>query len=380
MHSDLIKFIRDIYKTSDFIPLHAPVFDQKDEDQVIDTLRQGYASSVGPVVEEFETEVKDFINIKNAVATVNGTSALHIALNLLGVRSNTEVLTQSFTFIATCNAIKYCGANPIFIDIDKSNLGMSDTVLSEFLEENCEVRDDGKCWNKISNKEIVACLPMHTYGFPLKIDNIKKICDKFKIILVEDAAESLGSFYKGEHVGRYGDCSILSFNGNKIITTGGGGIILTNDDKLAAQARHLSTTSKVPHPWLFDHDEIGYNYRLPSINAALGISQLKKIDEKLKFKRKLAQIYHEWGDKNGYNFVREPKNTNSNYWINLLLAKDLEERDAILEYTNNNLVMTRPAWTPMHKLNLFKDCQISDMTNTDWFYDRIINLPSSSIF
>ena len=377
MHNKLIKFVRKVYQTQKFIPLHAPVFDKEDEKALIRALNDGYVSTVGPAVEDFENKIKELTGAKYAIATVNGTAALHIALKLSGVKPNTEVITQSFTFVATCNAIKYCGADPVFIDIDPENLGMSQKSLREFLESSCEIRDDGKCWNKMTNQEVIACLPMHTYGFPSKIENIKKICESFKIKLIEDSAESLGSYYNGKHTGTFGNSAIFSFNGNKVITTGGGGMIITNKKSFALAAKHLTTTAKNSHPWLFDHDQVGYNYRMPSINAALGLSQIKRLKRKLDDKRNLAESYQHWGHKHGYDFIIEPIKSHSNYWLNLLVAKDIAERDKILEETNKNGVMTRPAWTPMHKLKMFKNCHKTEMLTTEWFYDRIVNMPSS---
>jgi aminotransferase in exopolysaccharide biosynthesis len=289
------------------------------------------------------------------------------------------VITQSLTFVATCNAIRYCGATPIFVDVDQSSLGLSPLSLETFLEENCELRDDGFCWNKSSNRRIVACLPMHTFGFPVQLDEIKQICDRYNINLVEDGAESLGSLYKGRHTGGVGKISIISFNGNKIITTGGGGMILTNNEELAIRSKHITTTCKVPHRWAFEHDEVGYNYRLPNLNAALGMAQMESLSAYIENKRSLAKQYQEWGDEHGLKFVQEPVNTRSNYWLNVAVTQDKQQRDAMLEITNNNNVMTRPIWIPMHKLAINQDCQKGDLTNTEWLYERLVNVPSSVV-
>ncbi len=376
---ELIRFVRELYGTNDFIPLHEPCFIGNEKRYLIDTVDSTYVSSVGEFVNEFEFKVAEYTGIKHAIATVNGTSALHMALKLAGVCRDTEVLTQSLTFVATCNAIRYCGATPVFLDVDRSTLGLSPHSLRTFLQEYCEVRDDDKCWNKSSNKQVVACLPMHTFGFPVHLDEVKQICDEYRINLVEDAAESLGSFYKNRHTGCVGKLSAISFNGNKIITCGGGGMILTDNDTLAAQAKHITTTAKVPHRWTFDHDEIGYNYRLPNLNAALGVAQIEKLPDIVENKRWVARQYQAWGRKYGMKFLVEPIDTRSNYWLNVVVTKDRKQRDAILETTNNNNVMTRPAWLPMHQLKINLDCQRGQMINTEWLYDRIVNLPSSMV-
>lgn len=379
MFDSFIRFVRDVYATNDFIPLHEPRFNGNEKKYLLETIDSTFVSSVGEFVNDFERNVADYTGIKYAIATVNGTAALHVALRLSGVVSNTEVVTQSFTFVATCNAIRYCGAEPVFVDVDKSSLGLSPQSLEIFLGENCEMRDDGYCWNKVSNRKVVACLPMHTFGFPVQLDEIQELCDQYNIKLVEDAAESLGSHYKSQHTGSIGDLSAVSFNGNKIITTGGGGMILTNDEGLAKCAKHLTTTAKVAHRWDFDHDEIAYNYRLPNLNASLGVAQMESLPMYVESKRLLAQQYHAWGMENGLQFVKEPPNTRSNYWLNAVITNDLQQRDAMLEVTNNSHIMTRPAWKPMHKLALNQSCMKGDMTNTDWLYERIVNVPSSVV-
>jgi perosamine synthetase len=379
MFDQLIRFVRELYGTNDFIPLHEPRFAGNEKRYLIDTIDSTYVSSVGKFVDDFESRLAQYTGIKHAIATVNGTSALHIALKLAGVECNTEVITQSLTFVATCNAIRYCGARPVFIDVDVSTLGLSPRSLKSFLEEYCEIRNDDKCWNKDSNKRVVACLPMHSFGFPAQLDEINQICDDYRIELVEDAAESLGSLYKNRHTGIVGKLSAVSFNGNKIITSGGGGMILTDDDTLATRAKHITTTAKVPHRWAFDHDEIGFNYRMPNLNAALGVAQLEELPTIVDNKRWVAQQYQEWGRKYGMTFTVEPANTRSNYWLNVVVTEDRKQRDELLEMTNNNNVMTRPAWLPMHQLKINQDCQRGQMTNTEWLYDRIVNLPSSMV-
>ncbi len=379
MFNDFVRFVRDLYDTEEFVPLYTHKFSGNEKKYLLETIDSTFVSSVGEFVNEFECKVAEYTGIKYAIATVNGTAALHVSLKLSGVELNTEVITQSLTFVATCNAIRYCGATPIFVDVDQSSLGLSPLSLETFLEENCELRDDGFCWNKSSNRRIVACLPMHTFGFPVQLDEIKQICDRYNINLVEDGAESLGSLYKGCHTGGVGKISIISFNGNKIITTGGGGMILTNNEELAIRSKHITTTSKVPHRWAFEHDEVGYNYRLPNLNAALGMAQMESLSAYIENKRSLAKKYQEWGDEHGLKFVQEPVNTRSNYWLNVAVTQDKQQRDAMLEITNNNNVMTRPIWIPMHKLAINQDCQKGDLTNTEWLYERLVNVPSSVV-
>jgi len=379
MFDDFVRFVQDIYKSKGVVPLHAPQFRGNEKKYLLETIDSTFVSSVGEQVNKFEHEVASYTGAKYAIATVNGTAALHILLKLSGVEENTEVITQSLTFVATCNAIRYCGATPVFVDVDKITLGLSPQSLKDFLEESCEIRDDGNCWNKITDRKIVSCLPMHTFGFPVQIDEIKEICEEYNIVFLEDAAESLGSFYKGSHTGTAGLLSAVSFNGNKIITTGGGGMILTDNQSVAERARHITTTAKVSHKWNFEHDEVGYNYRLPNLNAALGVAQMELLNDYVEIKRVLAREYHNWGLEHDLHFVKESSGTKANYWLNVAITKDKHQRDAMLEFTNNNNVMTRPAWTPMHELSINKDCYSSDMTNTNWLSDRIVNVPSSVV-
>ena len=377
MYKKFVKFVQELYGTTEFIPLHAPKFRGNEKKYLLETIDSTFVSSVGAFVDQFEIKVAEYTCAKHSIATVNGTAALHIALKLLGVEKNSEAITQSLTFVATCNAIRYCEATPLFVDVDKTTLGLSAKSLENFLRENSEVRDDGFCWNKTSNKKISACLPMHTFGFPAELNKIKEVCNQYKIPLVEDAAESLGSFYHGKHTGVIGEIAAISFNGNKIITTGGGGIILTNDDELAKRAKHITTTAKIPHQWEFYHDEIGYNFRLPNLNAALGVAQMEMLPEFLKTKREIAHQYQDFGLEHGIQFVTEPPNTTANYWLNIAILQDKQQRDRMLKETNKNKVMTRPAWIPMHKLEINQDCQTAEMSNTEWLFDRLINVPSS---
>ena len=379
MFDNFVNFARDLYSTKDFIPLHAPQFHGNEKEYVLNTINSTFVSSVGEFVDKFENSVSEYTGIKYAIATVNGTAALHLALKLSGVEKNTEVLTQSLTFIATCNAIRYCDAFPVLVDVERSTLGLSPESLLEFLEEHSELRDDGFSWNKSTNRRIVACISMHTFGFPVKLSEISQICSRFNIELIEDAAESMGSFYKEKHTGSFGKISAMSFNGNKIVTTGGGGMILTNDEELAIKAKHISTTAKIPNTFAFEHDQIGYNYRLPNLNAALGLAQMDSLPSYLESKRLIAKKYQDWGKSNNLVFFEEPINTCSNYWLNVAVTENKETRDLFLQITNNSNVMTRPVWTPMHKLLMYKHCQRTNMKTTEWLYKRAVNVPSSPI-
>lgn len=376
MFNEFVEFVRDIYGRKDFIPLHEPRFIGNERQFVLETIDSTFVSSVGKYVEKFEQVVAGYTNVGFAVATVNGTAALHTALLLAGVDRGDEVLTQSLTFAATSAAIKYCSANPVYIDIDRDSLGMSPSSLLEFLEQNAELVD-GVCRNRLTRAIIKVCLPMHTFGHPVKIDAIRRICQEYKIIMLEDAAESLGSVYKGRHTGTHGAMSILSFNGNKIISTGGGGMILTDDQELAKRAKHLTTTAKKAHRWSYEHDAVGYNYRLPNINAALGVAQMEHIDLFVEKKRRIAGLYSNWCKEHGVCFVHEPENARSNYWLNALILENSKERDAFLQYTNENGVMTRPAWCPMHLLPMYSTCQRNSLEVTEWVFSRLVNIPSS---
>jgi len=377
MYKEFVHFVRELYQTNDFIPLHAPQFRGNEKEYLLDTIDSTFVSSVGTYVDKFEERVAQFTGAKYAIATVNGTSALHIALKLAGVEPSTEVITQSLTFVATCSAIRYCQAAPVFVDVDMDTMGLSPDSLAAFLDEYAEIRDDGCCWNKISNKKITVCLPMHTFGFPVRLDEIANICQQYHIALVEDAAESLGSFYKEKHTGILGKTASISFNGNKIITTGGGGMVLTNKAELAKRAKHITTTAKVPHKWAFEHDEVGYNYRLPNLNAALGVAQMESLPSFLTEKRTIATAYQQWGSEHGVQFAPEPHNTKANYWLNTLITEDKQARDEWLKQTNELGVMTRPAWSPMHQLKINNDALCTDMSNTTDLFNRLVNVPSS---
>lgn len=365
----------------EFVPLHAPTFagnEKKYLDECIDTT---FVSSVGAFVDRFERDIATFTGAKRAVVCVSGTNALHMALMLAGVERDDEVLTQALSFIATCNAISYIGAHPVFIDVDMDTMGLSPMALRRWLELNTTRDAYGTLRNILSGRRVKAVVPMHTFGHPCRIDEIAEICKEYGLELVEDAAESIGSYYKGKHTGTFGRVGAISFNGNKTITTGGGGMLLFNDEKLADLAKHLTTQAKLPSRWEFIHDHIGYNYRMPNINAALGCAQLEEIETFLKSKRETAEIYKEFfaSYPEGIEFKAEPENSRSNYWLNAIALPSREERDRFLEYSNDHKVMTRPIWELMWRLPMFENCQRDDQTNTIRLADTIVNLPSSVV-
>ncbi len=373
----IVNFIKkEVFNTDEFIPLHEPRFIGNEKKYLNDCIDSTFVSSVGKYVDMFEKEFASYVGSKYAIATVNGTAALHISLILADVKRDDEVITQPLTFIATCNAISYCGAKPIFVDVDLDTLGLSPESLKNFLEKNCEIVDN-KCINKTTGKTVKACVPMHAFGHPCRIDEIKDICDIWNIILVEDSAESLGSTYKNKHTGTFGQIGAFSFNGNKIITSGGGGVIVTDDEDLAKRAKYITTTAKVPHAFEYVHDEIAYNYRLPNINAALLVAQMENLDKFLKSKRELTEIYKDFFSKSEVKLVLEPENSKSNYWLQAVLLDNKKQRDEFLEITNKNGVMTRPIWKLMNELEMFKDCQKIDLKNAKYLEERIVNIPSS---
>ena len=379
MFENVINFIQDTYKTKEFIPLHEPRFIGNEKKYLNECIDSTFVSSVGKFVDEFEEMVARFSSATYAVATSNGTSALHIGLKLVGVDGSCEVITQPLTFIATVNAISYCNAKPIFVDVDRETLGLSPSKLKEFLEEFTILNENGECINKSTNKIIKACIPMHTFGHPCKIDEIVEICDSYNIAVVEDAAESLGSYYKGKHTGSFGKVGVFSFNGNKIITAGGGGMLVTDDEQLAKKAKHITTTSKVPHPYEYTHDEIGYNYRLTNLAAALGVAQMENIQLFIDKQRYLAKKYEVFFKDTNIDFIKEPKDSKSNYWLNTVILKDRQTRDEFLKYTNDNGIMVRPIWRLMNKLDMFKDAQTDGLDNSKWLEDRVVNISSSVI-
>jgi aminotransferase in exopolysaccharide biosynthesis len=374
MFDQLIRFIRDQYRTEDFISVHAPVFTGKERDYVTDTIDSTFVSSVGAYVDRFERDIAAYTGSARAVATVNGTAALHIALKLAGVQRGELVITQPLTFVATCNAIRYCNADPVFVDVDRHTLGLSPMALEAWLNHNAIVGEDGLC-HTIDGKVVRACVPMHTFGHPVELDALIDVCARWNLVLVEDAAESLGSFYKGRHTGSFGLLGALSFNGNKIITTGGGGMVLAGEP-LGTRAKHLTTTAKQPHPYEYVHDEVGYNYRLPNINAALGCAQLERLEGFIATKRQLAARYAEYFKGSDLQFVTEPPDCRSNYWLNAVICNDQKQRDALLQATNDKGVMTRPIWALMNHLSIYANCLKGDLTNAEWLKTRVVNLPS----
>lgn len=383
--SDIVGFIRNIFGEQDaFIPLHAPVFNGNEKKYLEECIDSTFVSSVGKFVDRFEEKMAEYTGAKKAVVCVNGTNALHLALIMAGVERNTEVITQPLTFIATANAIAYCDAHPVFLDVDMDTMGLSPISLKNWLD-NSTIHKFNKSTskletiNKITGNRISACVPMHTFGHPCRIDKIVEICDQYNIPVVEDAAESLGSFYKGQHTGTFGKIGILSFNGNKILTSGGGGMLLFMDEELGNKAKHLTTQAKVPHPFEFVHDEIGYNYRMPNVNAAIGLAQLEQLDGFLISKRKLAGEYSNYFKGSAIQFITEPENAKANYWLNCILLNDKNERDEFLKYTNDLAVMTRPAWELMNQLEMFRHCQTGNLINSELLADRLVNIPSSVI-
>lgn len=376
MFDKLIQFVRDQYGSDQFIPLHAPRFAGRERELVLDTIDSTYVSSVGSYVDSFEREMAAFTGAPRAVAVMNGTAALHIALKLAGVGQGDLVVTQPLTFVATCNAIAYCGAEPLFIDVDRHTLGLSPIALDAWLSENALVDNAGLCRTIEGHRPVRACLPMHTFGHPADLDGLLEVCKRWKLVLIEDAAESLGSLYKGRHTGTFGDTGVLSFNGNKIMTTGGGGMILT-DDITGSRAKHLTTTAKVAHPYEFVHDEIGFNYRLPNLNAALGCAQLEQMPAFLASKRALAARYIAFFENSDLEPIVEPDDCHSNYWLNGVICKDLAQRDALLKSTNEAGVMTRPIWTLMTRLPIFQHALRGPLEMAEWLEERVVNLPSS---
>jgi len=376
MFNNVIHFIKNMYPGGKPIPLHEPRFVGNEKKYLNECIDSTFVSSVGKFVDEFEKKIANYTGAKYAIATSNGTSALHASLLLANVGQSDEVITQPLTFVATCNAISYCGANPIFIDVDKETMGLSPSALKDFFENNTTIKNQ-QCINNKTGKVIKACVPMHTFGHPCRIDEIKEICNKHHVFLIEDAAESVGSTYKGRHTGTFGQVGVMSFNGNKIITAGGGGCIVTNDKALAKKAKHLTTTAKVPHKWDYTHDMIGYNYRMPNLNAALLVAQLENLDSFLLRKHELATIYAKFFNNSNYRFVNEPKGGKSNYWLNSIILNNKQQRDDFLNETNSQGVMTRPIWTLMNKLPMFESAQCGDLTSSEWLEERVVNIPSS---
>ena len=375
MYEKTISFIKELYGNQDFTPLSVPKFIGNEKKYLNECIDTTFVSSVGQFVDRFENDMAAYTGAKRAVVCVSGTNALHMAMML--VERDDEVLTQALTFIATCNAISYIGAHPVFIDVDKTTMGLSPNAVKAWLATNGEIKN-GQCYDKQTGRRVKACVPMHTFGHPVRIEELAAICAEWHIELVEDAAESIGSKYKGIHTGLFGKVGALSFNGNKTITTGGGGMLLFMDEELGALAKHLTTQAKVPHRWEFKHDHIGYNYRMPNINAALGCAQLEHLDEYIADKRATAAAYAEYfKNVDGIDFFTEPENSFSNYWLNVVILPDHEKQLEFLQETNDNGVMTRPIWELMNRLPMFEHCQHDSLENTIWFADRVVNIPSS---
>ena len=374
-----IDFIKSQFKTEEFIPLHVPHFGGNEKKYLMETIDSTFVSSVGAFVDQFEIMMQNITAAKKAVAVVNGTAGLQVALRLLGVGAGDEVLTQGLTFVATANAIAYNNAHPVFLDVDLATMGLSPKAVEAFLDENAEMRE-GSCFNKKTNRRIATCMPMHTFGFPVHMDELLLVCNKWNIPVVEDAAESLGSFYKGKHTGTLGKLGAFSFNGNKIVTSGGGGAIITNDEELGIKAKYLTTTAKKPHPYEFYHDELGYNYRMPNLNAALACAQLEQLNSLLENKRQLATEYASFFSNQGINFRQELEDTKANYWLMCIELENKNDRDSFLKFSNENNVMSRPIWQLMNRLPMYENCQKDEQGNALFLEERIVNIPSSARF
>ncbi len=372
---EIVRFIKNLYSGKEVIPLHAPVFVGDEKKYLNDCIDSTYVSYVGEFVNKAEKKLSEITGAKYVVTTSSGTTALHIALMVAGVKPDTEVITQPLTFVATCNAILHCNAKPAFIDIEKETLGLDPNKLEDFLKHKT-IYKNGKIYNKFTGREITAILPVHIFGHPCKIEEIIKIANRYNLPVIEDAAEAMGSLYKNKHCGTFGNIGILSFNGNKIVTSGGGGAIITNDEALAQRARHISSTAKVPHKYYFIHDELGYNYRMPALNAAFLLAQLENLENFVAKKRELAKKYEEFFTQMGIEFLKEPPNARSNYWLNTIFFKDQNERDEFLEYSNQNQVQTRAIWNLMPTLPHLKDCYVDDITTAIDIQKRGVNIPS----
>ena len=377
MFENFIEFVKTLYPNQGFIPLHAPVFLGKEKEYLNDCIDSTFVSYVGKYVTRFEEMTAQYTGAKYAVAIVNGTAALQIALQISGVEKGDEVITQPLTFVATANAISHCGAKPVFIDVDLDTMGISPDKLNDWLLNNVKIDSKtGKPYNHTTLQPISAIVPMHTFGHPCRIDEIVEVANKYNIPVIEDAAESLGSFYKGIHTGTFGLAGILSYNGNKTVTTGGGGMIITDNEEFARKAKHLTTTGKIPHKWEYVHDTVAYNFRLTNVSAALGVAQMEYSDKILFNKKETANLYKKFFIDSEIDFFTEPKDSSSNYWLNVIQLKNRNERDKFLEYTNSNGVMTRPIWRLMSKLEMYKNCQCGNLDNAEWLEDRMVNIPS----
>jgi aminotransferase in exopolysaccharide biosynthesis len=376
-YSSTVDFIKQQFPNKDFIPLHEPKFIGNERKYLMDCIDSTFVSSVGKYVDDFEKQIATYIGAKHAVACVNGTAALHMAMIVADVKRDDIIITQPLSFIATCNAISYIGAQPAFVDVDFDTMGLSAEKLAAFLTEFAVKKSDGFTYHKTTSQKIAACVPMHTFGHPCRIDEIASICKEYNIALIEDAAESIGSYYKEKHTGTFGLLGTFSFNGNKTITCGGGGAIVTDNEVLAKRAKHLTTQAKVPHRWDFVHDEIGYNYRMPNLNAALMCAQLEQLNSYVDNKRELANNYKTFFEGSDIKFMNEPNVSKSNYWLCAVLLSDKKTRDEFLTYTNDNGVMTRPVWALMTKLKMFENAICANIENALELESRLVNIPSS---
>ena len=379
MHKKLVSFIQELYQTKEFVPLHAPTFGGNEKKYVNDTLDSTFVSSVGKYVDQFEQHIEIYTGAAKAIATVNGTAALHTALYMAGVKSGDLVITQALTFVATCNAVYHMGAEPVFVDISRVSLGLCPQALDRYLDDNAFINNDGFSQHKVTQQVFRAVVPMHTFGHPVELDELMVVCSKWHIVLVEDAAESLGSFYRGKHTGTFGSFGAISFNGNKVITTGGGGMVLCESFNEGLHAKHITTTAKVPHPYEFFHDEPGFNYRLPNLNAALGCAQMEVLPKFLDKKRELALTYKNFFAGSDYQFVVEPKYAQSNYWLNAIICPDVVSRETLIKETNAHGVMTRPIWKLMHRLPMFENAKRGDLAISEWIESCLVNIPSSPV-
>jgi len=379
MDQKLVNFVQDIYQTKAFIPLHAPTFSGNEKDYVARTIESTFVSSVGKFVDQFEQQIEDFTGTAKAIATVNGTAALHTALYMAGVRAGDLVITQALTFVATCNALHHMGAEPVFVDVSKVSLGLCPQALAVYLDENTRMNDDGNCQDLKTGQTYRAIVPMHTFGHPVELDELVAVCNQWNIALVEDAAESLGSFYKGQHTGTFGQYGAVSFNGNKVITTGGGGMVLCKNIDDGIHTKHVTMTAKVPHPYEFFHDEAGFNYRLPNLNAALGCAQMEVLPKYLAQKRLLAQRYQAFFAGSEFAFVSEPDYAQSNYWLNAIICPNSEMREGLIKKTNAAGVMTRPIWKLMHRLPMFANAKCGPLPVSEWIESTVVNIPSSPV-
>ena len=375
MFTAFVDKAKEIYGP-DFIPMHRPVFEGNEIEYLRECVETNFVSSMGGFVNRFESDVAKFTGSTYAIAAVNGTSALHIAMLVAGVQSGDEVISQALTFVATCNAISYLGSLPLFIDVDRDTMGMSPSALRYFLEHNTFM-EGGCLFNKTSKRRIKACVPMHTYGIPCRIKEIQTICKEWGIVLIEDAAESLGSYAGGEHTGTLGTLGVYSFNGNKVITTGSGGMVVTDDKELAERVRHLTTTAKIPHPTEFVHDDIGYNYRLPGLCAALGVAQMERLAEFLAVKEMIAQEWRGLFGEFDLELNGALSEDKSNNWFNSVTMDSKTDRDEFLNYSNDRGVMTRPLWELMSNLEMFKNSEHDGLENSKWLLDRVVAVSSS---